>query len=460
MALSITHSYVSAVPDAGDASLVQPSDWNDTHDIAGLAAGVETFLGTPSSANLATAVTDETGSGALVFANTPTLVTPVLGVASATSINKVAITAPATSATLTIADGKTLTASVTMTLQGGDASVLSIAAAKTATISNTLTFSGTDGSSVAFGTGGTVLYSGGSLTATAVTVADEASDTTCFPLFATAATGDLGPKSNAEFTFNSSSGALGAKTLVLSQGTITDVATNLSGTVTWNDAADTFTGWLLNVTNTASNSASKLIDLQLAGTTVFSVTRGAVLSIIGGRIRFEANGNTDIVHFGGDHLHLNRSWALTTDKAFCWTDSSSLGGTDDTFLFRAAAKVIGLQAASSAGGTFRAIATTPATIGGNQDNYNPGGSSYFQRWSSDASRNVTGMTFTATQVDGQQHEIWNVGAQNIVLQHDVTSTAANRWQTSTGADITLAAGKMAKTTYDGTISRWRVFLCA
>jgi hypothetical protein len=41
--------------------------------------GILTFLGTPSSANLAAAVTDETGSGALVFATSPTLVTPVLG---------------------------------------------------------------------------------------------------------------------------------------------------------------------------------------------------------------------------------------------------------------------------------------------------------------------------------------------------------------------------------------------
>jgi hypothetical protein len=41
--------------------------------------GVLTFLGAPSSANLATAVTDETGSGALVFSTSPTLVTPVLG---------------------------------------------------------------------------------------------------------------------------------------------------------------------------------------------------------------------------------------------------------------------------------------------------------------------------------------------------------------------------------------------
>lgn len=102
-------------------------------------SGNATSLGSFSSADLRGALTDETGSGVAVFATSPTLVTPVLGVAAATSINKVAITAPASSATLTIADGKT------------------------ATVSNTLTFTGTDSSSVAFGAGGTVLYSGGAL---------------------------------------------------------------------------------------------------------------------------------------------------------------------------------------------------------------------------------------------------------------------------------------------------------
>ncbi len=90
-------------------------------------------------------VTTPTGSGALVLATSPTLVTPVLGVATATSINKVALTAPATSATLTIADGKTLTAS------------------------NTLTLTGTDASSVAFGTGGTVTYTSNNLSVFAAT---------------------------------------------------------------------------------------------------------------------------------------------------------------------------------------------------------------------------------------------------------------------------------------------------
>ena len=50
--------------------------------VSGLGTGVATFLGTPSSANLASAVTDETGSGALVFANSPTLFTPALGTPS------------------------------------------------------------------------------------------------------------------------------------------------------------------------------------------------------------------------------------------------------------------------------------------------------------------------------------------------------------------------------------------
>jgi hypothetical protein len=47
--------------------------------ITSFGTGVATFLGTPSSANLAAAVTDETGSGSLVFATSPTFVTPVLG---------------------------------------------------------------------------------------------------------------------------------------------------------------------------------------------------------------------------------------------------------------------------------------------------------------------------------------------------------------------------------------------
>jgi len=44
--------------------------------ITSLGTGVATFLGTPSSANLASAVTDETGSGSLVFGSSPTIASP------------------------------------------------------------------------------------------------------------------------------------------------------------------------------------------------------------------------------------------------------------------------------------------------------------------------------------------------------------------------------------------------
>lgn len=83
-----------------------------------LTSGTLAQFAATTSAELRGVLSDETGTGSAVFANTPTLVTPVLGVATATSINKVAITAPATSATLTIADGATLTASATATVSG------------------------------------------------------------------------------------------------------------------------------------------------------------------------------------------------------------------------------------------------------------------------------------------------------------------------------------------------------
>lgn len=50
--------------------------------VSGLAAGAATFLATPSSANFAALMTDETGTGSNVFANSPTLVTPALGTPS------------------------------------------------------------------------------------------------------------------------------------------------------------------------------------------------------------------------------------------------------------------------------------------------------------------------------------------------------------------------------------------
>ncbi len=113
-------------PDSGD--LVNCTGY-PIANVTGFGAGVATFLVTPSSTNLAAAVTGETGTGALVFATSPTLVTPVLGVATATSINGNTITAGTGtltlgSATLNVGAGGTLGTSAYVTLGTGIATFM------------------------------------------------------------------------------------------------------------------------------------------------------------------------------------------------------------------------------------------------------------------------------------------------------------------------------------------------
>lgn len=83
--------------------------------------------GTLPVANGGTGVTTSTGTVAVVLSTSPTLVTPAIGVATATSINKVAITAPVTSATITISDGKTLAVTESLTLNAQPIGGLSVA---------------------------------------------------------------------------------------------------------------------------------------------------------------------------------------------------------------------------------------------------------------------------------------------------------------------------------------------
>ncbi len=327
MALSITHQFVSMVADAGDASVVQPSNWNDTHTLSGLAAGVETWLETPSSANLIAAVTDETGTGALVFANTPTLVTPVLGAATGTSV-VLSGKLEAASIELGHASANTLTAS------GGVLSIEGVALLSTASVIP-LTI-GT--STIASGTDTRILYNNAgvlgqyTLTGTGTVVAMQTA-----PSFSTSIT---------------------TPRAIITQGTITDPATNLDATVTWNDAVDTFTAWKLDVTNTNSAAASKLIDLQVGSSTFFAVTRlGGVRSAKTYSASEAAYGNSTGaagVAFSGNDIYFscNGSKAtlsgefgviLSSDMGFGIAAVNADSGNPDTRLMRDAANTLALR---------------------------------------------------------------------------------------------------------------------
>ena len=96
-------------------------------------------------------------------------------------------------------------------------------------------------------------FTGTSAVATAVTVADESSDTSCNVLFTTAATGNLAPKSGTNLTFNSDTGALTATSFV---GALTGNASGSSGSCTGNAATSTEA---TNVTVSANNSTDETV---------------------------------------------------------------------------------------------------------------------------------------------------------------------------------------------------------
>lgn len=107
-----------------------------TTGISGLGTNVAAFLATPSSANLAAALTDETGTGANVFANTPTLVTPILGTPTSgtlTSCTGLPLTTGVTGA-LPVANGGTGASAAVQSLSGpGAVNITSLATAFTST---------------------------------------------------------------------------------------------------------------------------------------------------------------------------------------------------------------------------------------------------------------------------------------------------------------------------------------
>jgi hypothetical protein len=76
-------------------------------------------------------------------------------------------------------------------------------------------------------------------TPTAITVADESTDTSCFPLFVTAATGDLGPKTASGLTFNSSTDVLSGTFAGNITGNVTGNTSGSSGSCTGNAATAT-----------------------------------------------------------------------------------------------------------------------------------------------------------------------------------------------------------------------------
>ena len=150
-----------------------------------------------------------------------------------------------------------------------------------------------------------------------VTVADESSDTTCFPLFTTAATGNLPPKSGTNLTFNSSSGALTATSFV---GALTgNVTGNTSGTAGGLSGAPSIT--VVDITATG--------NVSIAGTLTYEdVTSIDAVGLITARtgVRVTTGGLT--VSAGGANITGNIAVTGTVDGRDVATDGTKLDGIE------------------------------------------------------------------------------------------------------------------------------------
>lgn len=230
-------------------------------------------------------------------------------------------------------------------------------------------------------------------------------------------------------------------------GTVTTTAGRFSNTAT--GAGATNNALVLSASGaTAANYALNVTvgDMWLQPTGRFFLSSAGTTTgnyiISGNTVSFNNNATVQ-GGWNGSGIYARR---LTLDYA-----------NGDVSLERRAARVLGIaqgDTSSTGPATISSGANTPAQITADQNNYTPG-VGLFQRWSSDAARTVTGLLAGAT--DGQLAVIWNVGAQNIILANEsASSTAANRFTSASGADITLAGGNVAFATYSTATSRWLV----
>lgn len=202
----------------------------------------------------------------------------------------------------------------------------------------------------------------GSSTASLITVANEATDTTCFLVFATASgSGDLAPKTNTGLTFNSATGALGVAGSITASGTTTtgDLVVNSNATFTlvrsgYYIATDSD----FEFNNTAHNALRNTIRGDVAGTIKFlgGATASYDAAITTGNITASGTGtfqSTSTHTFGTTNTVAMTAGAITANS----TGTHTFGTTNTVTIAN------GVLAVSSGGSVFSYNDTSRTPLG-------------------------------------------------------------------------------------------------
>lgn len=121
-----------------------------------------------TSAQLLAAITNETGTGLAVFNTSPTLVTPVLGVATATSVNGLII--DTSTGTFDLANGKTLAVNNSLTLAGTDSTTFTFPATSATVFTSTLSTNNVNAANSVWGASNALVFEGSSADGSETTI--------------------------------------------------------------------------------------------------------------------------------------------------------------------------------------------------------------------------------------------------------------------------------------------------
>ena len=193
-----------------------------------------------------------------------------------------------------------------------------------------------------------------------------ASESTTAASFTTAATVALHCTATALTGLVEKIGGTMTGTLTSTLGTITASTPALDVTQTWNNGAVAFDAFKINVTNTASNAASKLMNLQVGGVSrvSFGATSGT-MSLEAGAFTIAPNGGYGMISGSSLLIMMFRpdrpGFALASGGSLAFT-SGAASGTVDTAVNRNAAGVVEVN--NGTAGTFRDLIVRNAFING------------------------------------------------------------------------------------------------